>query len=158
ETLAGHRGLGGRLSIRIRNARSDFRFLPRARLHADQIEMWRRRVGVQRVRFCTRSVAMNTPGSRNTIVIPVAAAPMVPPDGGILFRSSIGWGGGGEGGATKGVRAGVAWHNKPSRPSAMRREDGSNPYRFAFGLLYLFTLLLYARPNDLIPAMGTFPL
>ena len=38
------------------------------------------------------------------------------------------------------------------------REDGGDHRRLAFGLLYLFTLLLYARPNDLIPAMGTFPL
>src|SRR5262245_5917923 len=101
---------------------------------------------------------MNSPGSRNTMVIPVAAAPMVRPARGKFFQSSIGFGGRGEGGAKEGVCAGGAWHNKPRRPSAMRWEDSSNPYRFAFGLLYLFTLLLYARPNDLIPAMGTFPL
>ncbi len=41
---------------------------------------------------------------------------------------------------------------------AERREDRRDPYRIAFGLLYLFTLLLYVRPNDLFPAMGTFPL
>ena len=92
------------------------------------------------------------------MVIPVAAAPMVRPARGKFFQSSIGFGGRGEGGAKEGVCAGGAWHNKPRRPSAMRWEDSSNPYRFAFGLLYLFTLLLYARPNDLIPAMGTFPL
>jgi O-antigen ligase len=33
-----------------------------------------------------------------------------------------------------------------------------DPYRWPFRFLYLFTLLLYVRPNDLIPAMGTFPL
>lgn len=42
--------------------------------------------------------------------------------------------------------------------AAERREERRDPYRLAFGLLYLFTLLLYVRPNDLFPAMGTFPL
>jgi O-antigen ligase len=43
-------------------------------------------------------------------------------------------------------------------PQAARRPDRHDPYLWAFRLLYLFTLLLYVRPNDLFPAMGTFPL
>jgi O-antigen ligase len=101
---------------------------------------------------------MNCPESGNTIIIPVAAASRLRPARGKFFRSSMGFGGGGEGGAKKGVRADGAWHNKPSRSSAMRWEESGDPYRFAFGLLYLFTLLLYARPNDLIPAVGAVPL
>src|SRR5215468_3376343 len=31
-------------------------------------------------------------------------------------------------------------------------------HRLAFAGVYLFTLMLYARPNDLIPAIGSFPL
>jgi O-antigen ligase len=101
---------------------------------------------------------MNSPGSRNTLVIPVAAAPRPRPARGKFFRPSIGVGGWGEGGAKKGARAAGAWHNRLSRSSAMGWEESGDPYRSAFGLLCLFTLLLYARPNDLIPAMGTFPL
>jgi O-antigen ligase len=41
---------------------------------------------------------------------------------------------------------------------AERPEERRDPHRIAFGLLYLFTLLLYVRPNDLFPAIGTFPL
>jgi O-antigen ligase len=101
---------------------------------------------------------MKSPRSRKTMIVPITAAPWTRPAGGKFFRPPTGFGGGAKGGAKKGVRAGCAWHNKPSRSSAMRREVSGDPYRFAFGLLYLFTLLLYARPNDLIPAMGTFPL
>jgi O-antigen ligase len=97
---------------------------------------------------------MNSPESRNTIITAVAAAPGTRSAGGKFFRSSMGFGG-----ASKGARAGgYAWPKKPSGSSAMRQEEGGDPHRFAFGLLYLFTLLLYVRPNDLIPAMGTFPL
>src|SRR5512145_945212 len=101
---------------------------------------------------------MNSPESRNTIITAVAAAPRLRSARGKFFRSSTGSGAGDEGGAKKGVRAGGAFHNKPGWSSAMRWEERGDPYRFAFGLLYLFTLLLYVRPNDLIPAMGAFPL
>lgn len=101
---------------------------------------------------------MNSPESRNTIITSVAAAPRLRSARGKFFSSSIRPGAGGEVGAKKGVRAGGAWRNKPGWSSAMQWEDGGDPYRFAFGLLYLFTLLLYVRPNDLIPAMGAFPL
>src|SRR5215510_15230664 len=97
---------------------------------------------------------MNSPESRTTIITAVAAAPVTRSARGKFFRSSMGFGG-----ASKGARAdGYAWPKKPSGSSAMRREEGGDPHRFAFGLLYLFTLLLYVRPNDLIPAMGAFPL
>jgi len=33
-----------------------------------------------------------------------------------------------------------------------------NKHWLAFAGVYLFTLMLYARPNDLIPAIGSFPL
>src|SRR5262245_19967398 len=36
--------------------------------------------------------------------------------------------------------------------------DSRDPDGLAFGLLYLLTLLLYLNPNELIPAMGRFPL
>jgi O-antigen ligase len=83
---------------------------------------------------------------------------MLRPAGGKFFRSSTGFGGGGEVGAKNGARAGGARPHNAPRPSAMRWEESGDPYRFAFGSLYLFTLLLYVRPNDLIPAMGEFPL
>src|SRR4030095_7857326 len=38
------------------------------------------------------------------------------------------------------------------------RIDSRDPDGLAFGLLYLLTLLLYVNPNELIPAMGKFPL
>ncbi|MGH9754061.1 MAG: O-antigen ligase family protein [Blastocatellia bacterium] len=66
-------------------------------------------------------------------------------------------GAGGEGGAKKDFRAGGAWRNKSPWSSAMRREEDGDPYRLPFNLLYLFTLLLYVRPNDLLPVLGTFP-
>lgn len=101
---------------------------------------------------------MHSPESRKTIIVPITAAPMPRPARGQFFRAPTA-SGGAKGGAKKGVRAdGCAWPKKLRGPSALRREAGEDPYSFAFGLLYLFTLLLYARPNDLIPAMGSFPL
>jgi putative inorganic carbon (hco3(-)) transporter len=107
------------------------------------------------------------------MIVPITAAPGARPARGKLFLESTG-SGGAEGGARKGVRAGGhAWTEKPGGQAAIhseegrseegrfeerRSEEGDDPYRIAFGFLYLFTLLLYARPNDLIPAMGTFPL
>src|SRR5262245_64151619 len=120
--------------------------------------MRRRRVGVQRVRFCKRREVMKSLESRKTTIVPITAAVWTRPARGKFFLPPTGFGGGAKGGAKTGLRAGGAWHNKPSRSSAKRWEVSSDPYRIAFGLLYLFTLLLYARPNDLIPAMGTFPL
>jgi O-antigen ligase len=97
--------------------------------------------------------------SRNTLIVPITAAPGSRPARGKFFLAPTEFGGGAKGGAMKGRGAGGhAWPEKPGGPAAMRLEEGDDPYRFAFGLLYLFTLLLYARPNDLIPAMGTFPL
>ncbi|HMB28213.1 MAG TPA: O-antigen ligase family protein [Blastocatellia bacterium] len=92
--------------------------------------------------------------SRNTMIVPITAAPGRRPVRGKFFRSQTGIGGAIDG-AKKGGRA---WPGKPAGPAAMGLEEGDDPYRFAFGLLYLFTLLLYARPNDLFPAMGAFPL
>jgi len=98
---------------------------------------------------------MNSPESRKTMIVPIAAALGSRPARGKFFQAPTGFGGGAKGGAKEGGRA---WHKKPDGPAAMLLEERGDPYRFAFGLLYLFTLLLYARPNDLIPAMGTFPL
>src|SRR5262245_53665977 len=96
--------------------------------------------------------------SRNTMIVPITAAPGPRPARGKFFLASTGFGGA-KGSAIKVVHAGrPAWPQKPAGPAAMRLEEGDDPYRFAFGLLYLFTLLLYVRPNDLIPAMGAFPL
>jgi O-antigen ligase len=92
--------------------------------------------------------------SRNTMIVPITAAPGRRPVRGKFFRSQTG-----VGGAKDGAKiGGRAWPGKLAGPAAMGLEEGDDPYRFAFGLLYLFTLLLYARPNDLIPAMGAFPL
>ena len=48
------------------------------------------------------------------------------------------------------------------REMAIQLEPGAGAtrgkHRLAFAGIYLFTLLLYARPNDLIPALGNFPL
>src|SRR5215510_4643774 len=97
--------------------------------------------------------------SRHTMIVPITAAPGSRPARGKFFLEPTGSGGGAKGAAMKGVRAGGhAWPEKPAGPAAMRLEEGDDPYRFAFGLLYLFTLLLYVRPNDLIPAMGAFPM
>src|SRR5215813_12214616 len=97
--------------------------------------------------------------SRNTMIVPITAALGARPARGKFFLAPTEFGGGAKGGAKKGARAGGhAWPKKPDVPAAMRLEEAGVPYRFTFGLLYLFTLLLYARPYDLIPAMGTFPL
>src|SRR5262245_2044063 len=36
--------------------------------------------------------------------------------------------------------------------------DTRGKHWLAFAGVYLFTLMLYARPNDLFPALGNFPL
>jgi O-antigen ligase len=101
--------------------------------------------------------------SRKTMIVPITAAPGSRPARGKFFQSPTGFGYGKDG-AKKGVReGGHAWPEKPGSPASIRfeegrLEEGDDPYRIAFGFLYLFTLLLYARPNDLIPALGTFPL
>jgi putative inorganic carbon (HCO3(-)) transporter len=103
---------------------------------------------------------MQSPESHKTMIVPITAAPGPRPLKGKFFRTPTGFGAG----AKKIVReGGYAWPKKPGRAVSMLREDGpredgGDHRRLAFGLLYLFTLLLYARPNDLIPAMGTFPL
>ncbi|MBO0861800.1 MAG: O-antigen ligase family protein [Chloracidobacterium sp.] len=43
------------------------------------------------------------------------------------------------------------------RPASGERAPRSR-YSMAFAGVYLFTLMLYARPNDLFPALGNFPL
>ena len=97
--------------------------------------------------------------SRNTMIVPITAAPGSRPARGKFFPAPAEFAGGAKDVAKKGARAGGhAWPKKPGRPTAMRFEEGGDPYRITFGFLYLFTLLLYVRPNDLIPAMGTFPL
>ena len=97
--------------------------------------------------------------SRNTMIVPITAAPGSRPARGKFFPAPAEFGGGAKEVAKKGARAGGhAWPKKPGGPAAMRVEERGDPYRIAFGFLYLFTLLLYVRPNDLIPAMGTFPL
>jgi O-antigen ligase len=101
---------------------------------------------------------MNSPESRNTIITPVGAALRLRPAKGKFFLSSARPVAGGEGAAKKGVSERRARPNKTGWSSAMRWEEKGDPYRLGFGLLYMFTLHLYVRPNDLIPAMGTFPL
>jgi O-antigen ligase len=101
---------------------------------------------------------MNSPESRNTIITPVGAALRLRPAKGKFFLSSARSVAGGAGAAKKSVRAGGAWRNKAPWSSAMGWEGKSDPYQLGFGCLYLFTLLLYVRPNDLIPVMGAFPL
>ncbi|HEX2491667.1 MAG TPA: O-antigen ligase family protein [Blastocatellia bacterium] len=102
---------------------------------------------------------MHKPESHITMIVPITAAPGPRPPKGKFFRTPTGIGVGAKSLAKKGVRpGGYAWPKKPGRAVSIPREDGGDHRRLAFGLLYLFTLLLYARPNDLIPAMGTFPL
>ncbi|HEY7181459.1 MAG TPA: O-antigen ligase family protein [Blastocatellia bacterium] len=101
---------------------------------------------------------MNSPNPRKTIIVPFMDVTAARSGGGRFFRSSTGAGGTGEF-TKKGVRAGgYAWPGKQGVLRAARQGEEHAAYRFAFSLLYLFTLLLYARPNDLIPAMGEFPL
>src|SRR5262250_2370485 len=94
--------------------------------------------------------------SRNTMIVPITAAPGSRPARGKFFLAPAGFAGGATGGAMKGVRAGgPAWPEKRGGPAAVGLEEGDDPYRFAFGLCYLVTLFLYARPDGAIPAMGT---
>jgi len=62
-----------------------------------------------------------------------------------------------------------ALFNRPTERSSAVAERGKiflslaagaerGKYGLAFAGVYLFTLLLYARPNDLFPALGSFPL
>jgi O-antigen ligase len=61
-----------------------------------------------------------------------------------------------------------ALFNRPTRSSAVARRGkifislaagaGRGKHKLAFAGVYLFTLLLYARPNDLFPFLGSFPL
>jgi putative inorganic carbon (HCO3(-)) transporter len=54
---------------------------------------------------------------------------------------------------------GAAPEAKGMRCAALRRSVAAHgTCKAAFAGVYLFTLLLYARPNDLFPALGTFPL
>jgi O-antigen ligase len=102
---------------------------------------------------------MQNSESCKTMIVPITAALGPRPARGKFFRAPTSFGGGAKVGAKKGARAGShIWPKKPGALAAMRLEEGDDPHRFPFGFLYLFTLLLYARPNDLIPAMGTFPL
>jgi len=80
------------------------------------------------------------------------------PARGTLFRSCVNPGVGGRRRAGNDSRPGIISPTLPNDFYARLRNDGRDPYGLAFGLLYLFTLLLYVRPNDLFPAMGTFPL
>src|SRR5262245_40218056 len=95
--------------------------------------------------------------SRNTMIVPITAALGSRPARGKFFLAPEEFGGGAKGGAKKGARSGAhAWPKNAGGPASIRfeegrLEEGGDPYRFTFGLLYLFTLLLYARPNDLIP-------
>ncbi|HKQ80558.1 MAG TPA: O-antigen ligase family protein [Blastocatellia bacterium] len=66
--------------------------------------------------------------------------------------------------------AGSLFKRRAKRPNAVARSgeiglqlaSGAEPRRgehwLAFAGIYLFTLMLYARPNDLFPALGDFPL
>src|SRR5215510_1253123 len=77
---------------------------------------------------------------------------------GRLFRSAVGIGGGGRRRANNGTRLvqlnGTHARGEPNLPAGLKagpQEERRDPYRRAFSFLYLFTLLLYLRPNDLIP-------
>lgn len=50
------------------------------------------------------------------------------------------------------------WRSLAIGLKSWRQDESRDPYRWPFLFLYLFTFLLYIRPNDLIPAMGVFPL
>jgi O-antigen ligase len=43
-------------------------------------------------------------------------------------------------------------------PVVTEKVEQDDPYRFAFITLWVFTLTLYVRPNDLIPMLGAFPI
>ncbi|HEX5080642.1 MAG TPA: O-antigen ligase family protein [Blastocatellia bacterium] len=67
-------------------------------------------------------------------------------------------------------RSGALFNRQAKSPNAARQggESGLSPtsgagatrgkHWMAFAGVYLFTLMLYARPNDLAPALGAFPL
>ena len=102
---------------------------------------------------------MRNPEPCKTMIVPITAALGTRPARGKFFLASASFDGGAKVGAKKGVRAGGhIWSKKPGAPAPMRLEEADDLHRFPFGLLYFFTLLLYTRPNDLFPAMGTFPL
>ncbi|MGH9766335.1 MAG: O-antigen ligase family protein [Blastocatellia bacterium] len=78
---------------------------------------------------------------------------------GRLFGSSFGFGGGAWRRAKNDRGPGDRPRPKePGGPNARRQEEQRDPYRWAFGFLYLFTILLYIRPSDLLPALESFPL
>ncbi|MGH9752303.1 MAG: O-antigen ligase family protein [Blastocatellia bacterium] len=66
------------------------------------------------------------------------------------------------------ARSGALFNRLTMRSSAVAQRGkiflsrgagaGRNKHGAAFAGVYLFTLMLYARPNDLIPALGSFPL
>src|SRR5690606_11772005 len=57
----------------------------------------------------------------------------------------------------KGMSAGMI--NRRTRTGmGIRVSDAAGGYRAAYAGLYLFTLLLYLRPQDLAPALGAIPL
>ncbi|HEU0180191.1 MAG TPA: O-antigen ligase family protein [Blastocatellia bacterium] len=74
------------------------------------------------------------------------------------------------GGASKAQARPGALFNRPTTasPSAVTQRgeiflsleagDGRGKHGLAYAGVYLFTLMLYARPNDLFPALGSFPL
>jgi O-antigen ligase len=67
-------------------------------------------------------------------------------------------------------RPGALFNRQAKSPSAVEKGHESDltltpgagaargKHWLAFAGVYLFTLMLYARPNDLLPALGTFPL
>src|SRR5215510_8242451 len=65
-------------------------------------------------------------------------------------------------------RPGAPFNRPTMRSSAVAQRDkiflslaagaGRGKHGLAFAGVYLFTLMLYARPNDLFPALGAFPL
>jgi O-antigen ligase len=52
----------------------------------------------------------------------------------------------------------VAWSGEIGLPLASGAGNARGKHWLAFAGVYLFTLMLYARPNDLFPALGNFPL
>src|SRR2546428_8537626 len=66
------------------------------------------------------------------------------------------------------ARSGALFNRPAKRSSAVAQRGkiflslaagaGRSKHGLAFAGVYLFTLMLYARPNDLFPALGSFPL
>src|SRR5262249_28387889 len=52
----------------------------------------------------------------------------------------------------------VAQGDEIALPLELRATSARGKHRVAFACVYLFMLLLYARPNDLFPILGSFPL